>query len=87
MNSDNNFVLLRRFGCLRARILLYKQDELIELENRMNSLDFAEKTSFYLSSRKEDRNFARKKLLLEIDQKMTDYGNDGPSICCRMIMF
>ena len=81
MNSDKNFVLLRRFGGLHARVLLHKQDELIEMENKLNELDNEEKTFYYLSSRRDDLNFARKNLLTEIERKMADYGDDkSPSL-------
>ncbi|KAF7944035.1 hypothetical protein EAE96_010445 [Botrytis aclada] len=39
IHSDENFMLYRKFGFLQARLLLYKQDELRELECRLNHKD------------------------------------------------
>lgn len=80
MNSDKNFVLLRRFGGLHARVMLHKQDELAVMEKEMNALDFEEKTSYYLTSRQGDRNLARKTLLTKIERQLTDYGTEYPNL-------
>ncbi|KAL8664456.1 MAG: hypothetical protein Q9202_003006 [Teloschistes flavicans] len=71
--SDKNFALFRRFGELHARILLYKQDELIELEHKLNDLDAAEQTAFHLNSRRDDQNLARKALITEIEARLHVY--------------
>jgi hypothetical protein len=39
MASDQAFFILRRFGTLNTRILLAMQDEIVELEDRLNLLD------------------------------------------------
>jgi hypothetical protein len=39
LSSDENFMLYRRFDYLQARLLLYKQDELRELEGELDHLD------------------------------------------------
>lgn len=39
LDSDDNFMLYRRFGYIHARILLQKQDELKEIEERLEALD------------------------------------------------
>ncbi|KAI4250640.1 MAG: hypothetical protein LQ352_005325 [Teloschistes flavicans] len=58
---------------LHARILLYKQDELIELEHKLNDLDAAEQTAFHLNSRRDDQNLARKALITEIEARLHVY--------------
>ncbi|KAI4204083.1 MAG: hypothetical protein LQ350_001476 [Teloschistes chrysophthalmus] len=74
ITSDKNFALFRRFGELHARILLYKQDELVELEQKLNDIDAAEQTAFHLNSRRDDQNLARKALLTEIEARLHVYG-------------
>jgi hypothetical protein len=39
LSSDENFMLYRRFDYIQARLLLYKQDELRELEGELENLD------------------------------------------------
>lgn len=39
MASDQAFFILRRFGTLNTRVLLAMQDEIVELEDQLNSLD------------------------------------------------
>jgi len=73
LNSDKDFSVFRRFGQLHARILLYKQDELVELEENLNRLDIQETTPYNLKSRRTDQNPARKALLKEIENKLMEY--------------
>ena len=39
MASDNAFFVLRRFGTLNTRVLLAMQDEIVELEDKLNFMD------------------------------------------------
>lgn len=39
MDSDDNFMIYRRFGFLYSRVLLDKQDELREMEADLDSID------------------------------------------------
>jgi hypothetical protein len=39
LDSDESFVMYRRFGILHARLLLQKQDELRELESELFTAD------------------------------------------------
>lgn len=39
MASDQAFFILRRFGTLNTRVLLAMQDEIVELEDRLNFMD------------------------------------------------
>jgi len=68
-------MLYRRFGFLQARVLLYKQDELRALENRLDRLDkfHAKKGPAILQSRDNDDEF-RKKLMHEITTQFKEYG-------------
>jgi hypothetical protein len=66
--------VFRRFGTLRARSLLYKQDELVEMEAQLNELDVTEQRQVYLSSRRRDANDERKKLVQSIDKALIEYG-------------
>ena len=42
LDSDDSFMIYRRFGFLQARLLLEKQDSLRVLEQRLDRLDKAE---------------------------------------------
>lgn len=75
MDLEPKFDMFRRFGRLRIRILLRKQDELQELQERLDLMDSREKTQLYLSSRRYDRDEDRMKLLDLIEQKLAKYGN------------
>jgi hypothetical protein len=74
MNNDSNFVVFRAFGRLHARILLHKQDEIIELEQTLMQLDNGEDTAYYLSSRRHDLNTERRGILMKLETKLVEYG-------------
>ncbi|KAM7216771.1 hypothetical protein V8F06_007881 [Rhypophila decipiens] len=73
INSDRDFVMFRSFGALHARILLHKQDELIELESNIEEVDQQENTEYFLATRREDRNERRRLLLLQAEQRLYEY--------------
>jgi len=77
LDSDEKFMLYRRFGFLQARILLNKQDELRELEKDLDRLDKVDegKDPSLLKSREKDdaANGRRKKLLYDIEEKFKEY--------------
>lgn len=80
-NSDDNFLMCRRFGYLHSRVLLYRQDELSQLENRLLQIDkFDQKDnpevlkSRMLDDNDDDPEFSRKVLFQKIDEKLRDYG-------------
>lgn len=56
------------------RSLLYKQDQLSELERKLYKCDLQENDQINLSSRRHDNNEERKLILAEIDTKMKEYG-------------
>ena len=85
LDSDEQFMIYRRFGILHARSLLYAQDELRELESRLTMLDKRddrnEDDRDYLMCRENDDDRepipgrkSRKDLLALIKQKTLEYG-------------
>jgi hypothetical protein len=79
IGSDKDFFIFRKFNVLSARSLLFLQDELSELEERLNSIDIAEsgrgepRDLWNLSSRREDENLERKKLMRVLSVKIKEY--------------
>ena len=77
-------MLYRRFGFLQARVLLYKQDGLRELENELDLLDKADeedRPDMLLSREKDDADDAyRMDLMRKIEEKFNEYGERN-SIC------
>ena len=71
-------MLYRRFDYLQARLLLYKQDQLRELEADLDHLDLldAREDPSLLYSRDTDDALSgrRKRLLAEIEGTYTEYG-------------
>ena len=84
INSDDNFLIARKYGFLRSRVLLYRQDELAVLERDLINLDEDdaenEDQKIRLSSRKTDEEQdtdpvnSRKVLIQKIDNKLKEYG-------------
>jgi len=78
LDSDENFMLYRRFGFLQARIILNKQDELRDLEKKLDRMDIADqrKDASILRSREKDSatNNRRKNLFCEVEEKFKEYG-------------
>lgn len=82
VNSDDNFLIARKYGFLRSRVLLYRQDELSELERDLIALDDDDKVNraLALTSRKNDEEtdndpiYSRKVLMKKIDDKLKEYG-------------
>ena len=85
LDSDDSFMIYRRFGTLHARLLLNKQDELRELEDDLRDMDEqdlkGEDTDIYLMSRTKDNKRepiegrqTRKQLLETIEKKTLEYG-------------
>lgn len=75
LDSDDGFMIYRRYGYLQSRILLEKQDELRSLEAQLDAMDEAE------MCRKPDKLFTRdrqgeerKGLLIQIEKSFCEYG-------------
>lgn len=81
INSDPSFLMCRRFGFLHSRVLLYRQDELAQLESQLVELDAddADNNPTVLKSREldEQQDPTRKDLILSIDEKLKEYGWSG----------
>ncbi|KAF6240808.1 hypothetical protein HO173_001481 [Letharia columbiana] len=81
VNSDENFLIARKYGFLRSRVLLYRQDELSVLERDLIKLDADDEKNrgFALTSRKRDEEtdndpiYSRKVLIQKIDDKLKEY--------------
>lgn len=77
LDSDENFLLYRRFGYLQARLLLHKQDQLRELEVELNDWDKIDdaRAPMWLRSREMDdvKNKDRKKVLERIEKMFLEY--------------
>ena len=91
LDSDDSFMIYRRFGTLQARILLRKQDELRKLEDQLNNMDKYDDETEYgrqcLSSRAKDAAMkpeveggeTRDQLLDRIEKKHLEYGKPPES--------
>ena len=69
--------MFRYFGRLHARVLLHKQDELAQLEQRLDELDRAESEVnpyFMTTNRRRGDNPQRQALLGEVEGKLKEYG-------------
>ncbi|RDL34322.1 uncharacterized protein BP5553_07450 [Venustampulla echinocandica] len=75
LDIDENFMLYRRFGVLQARILLYKQDELRGLEEKLDRKDKVHSDPELLLSRErqDQGGESRKELMREIGEAFKDY--------------
>jgi hypothetical protein len=70
-------MLYRRFSYLQARLLLYKQDELRDLELELDHLDAIDENKDPRLLRSRERDDAtsglRKRLIGEIEEKFNEY--------------
>ena len=81
-NCDPNFLIYRKFGWLHNRALLYLQDELVELESKLESQDnwiCREDDPTKLQSRRDGdgtrkRPSVLKSRMKEIREKLQEYG-------------
>ncbi|RFU34107.1 hypothetical protein B7463_g2216, partial [Scytalidium lignicola] len=68
LDSDENFMLYRRFGYIQARLLLSKQDQLRALEEDLDKVDKDDDDVFLVSrDRDEKANTKRYQLLQQIE--------------------
>lgn len=90
LDSDDAFMLYRRFGSVFSRLLLYKQDEISKMENMLQIMDrYDEKNdgerflmSRVLDIERGDRNEkpalwpeTRTQLMHKLEQRSLEYGN------------
>lgn len=65
--------MFRRFGRLHARLLLHKQDELVAIESRLEQIDLAEQTEYFLACSRQDPSDERRDLFDKAEKKLADY--------------
>ena len=80
-DSDPNFLIYRKFGWLRNRVLLHHQDELAEYEEQLENLDNFEKQNDprnLISRRRDDatEGSRRRELVSQIEEKLAAYGKN-----------
>lgn len=78
LDCDEDFMVYRRFGYLQARLLLYKQDVLRELEGDLDRMDKVnERRTNALRSREDGdvENPDRKAMFIKIEEMFKEYGN------------
>ena len=70
--------MYRKFGTLRSRVLLHRQDELNKLEKRLNDLDIRDNVELNTRIRSisydSGKDSQRTDLVDEIDAKLEHYG-------------
>ena len=88
LDSDDAFMVYRRFGCVFSRLLLCKQDEIGRIEatlEAMDRTDAAEGNGQFLMSHKldDDRDHlpigwpeSRKQLMKKLEKKAVEYGEN-----------
>jgi len=77
LSSDNDFLILRRFGVLSIRVLLALQDELVELEEQLqtleNQLTSFDAPDYHNGSFRQETEECRCELIREIASKLRSY--------------
>lgn len=86
-DCDPNFLICRKFGWLHTRVLLHRQDELVECEEALERLDAFDQSHDFrkLNSRRRDDGVGksrRRELLEEIEKKLTKYGANLKTALC-----
>jgi hypothetical protein len=81
LDSDESFMIYRRFGYIASRLLLEKQDEMRQLEEELDMLDRHDETNHpdRIQTRDlidEDAN-PRRTLLKTIEEKFCEYGKNS----------
>lgn len=73
-------MVYRRFGYLQSRIILYKQDQLRELERRLDKEDnddaLADPELLMCRDKDEIENRPRVKLITKIEKRFKEYGEN-----------
>lgn len=87
LDSDENFMVYRRFGFVQARLLLEKQDDLRNLESKLDRYDrrlgLNPQTKDTLRTRdlKLDAAIARKELMDKLEKCFNEYGKFTYTSC------
>jgi hypothetical protein len=80
MHSSEDFLVCRQFGFLHSRVLLYRQDELCELEQKLLSMDKTadqDDKDLLLRSRRCGERYSSdtRDLINTIDDKLKEYND------------
>jgi hypothetical protein len=75
MTADDQFTIAKRFDTLHMRNVLYLQDTMAEIEDRLMQLDKEETCQTFLSSRRYDDNSERQELLRNLNAQLEAYGS------------
>ncbi|KAI8633997.1 hypothetical protein F5Y19DRAFT_411630 [Xylariaceae sp. FL1651] len=73
ISAHPSLFIFRRFSAVRARILLYQQDRIAELEETLTTLDELEPKVLFLGSRRRDANPERKAVLAQLESAIAEY--------------
>ncbi|KAF2001716.1 hypothetical protein P154DRAFT_619088 [Amniculicola lignicola CBS 123094] len=73
LSSDPGLCSFKQFRRLHARVLLSKQDAIVELQEQLDDLDSQEPTAYFLHTLRQDRNTSRRALLSNISEQLTEY--------------
>jgi hypothetical protein len=79
LDSDDNFMIYRRFGYLQARLLLEKQEQLRRLEWELELLDEKDmkaksRALISFADGEDGEGQERRQLMQKIEDKIRDYG-------------
>lgn len=77
MTSEDDFFVIRRFATLHTRVLLAKQAEISELEQRLDEMDKPSHKDFDNSTVLLDPNPNRVEVLNELWKALKEYGNQS----------
>lgn len=73
-SSHRSFYVFRRFSSVRARLLLYKQDIITQLESELEQVDRDESQPLFHGSRRRDINAGRRAILIQLDAAVSEFG-------------
>jgi hypothetical protein len=74
IGQDVAFQVSRRFSIATSRLLLRKQDTVLQLEQKLADLDKSEPRPLFLASLRRDKNAEREEVLQNLDAALADYG-------------
>ncbi|KAF2236489.1 hypothetical protein EV356DRAFT_482261 [Viridothelium virens] len=75
LGRQPEFQMFRKFRRVRMRLILLKQDRIVQLEGKLDELDALEETIPSLESSRLDCNLERKDVLEQLDRAVSDYDN------------
>ena len=74
LGAREQFRIFRRFATVRMRLILYKQDQITQLEAELHAIDNKEKKLIFLGARRKDQNQERAAKLQQLDTALIEYG-------------